>query len=307
MSITARNSRSKTPYLCTRDWPDNVFLQCGGSENEGSCFFEAFPLKSFIRGEGKTLKDAEDNAFNQYLRILSCPGHEYVHLHNDVKNRYGQCIHCNYFTNYIFKPFHNCIVCNRKHANLKFDIVDIDSFKQNNYCIDHFKNMVKKSDLFDSFSIAPKNTEELDISTSKLLSTICSKIKIEFLLIQLLTEILKVKNSKIEDDYLIVDQMEEFIKSKDFEVNNFVLNLFVKQLSIYGKTINRLNFILFESQLMTVKALYFSFKLISSYSLSNDEIKAVFLNTITFNKFDRIEDISERVDYIIDGLAFSYQ
>lgn len=270
-------------------------------------FFEAFPLKSFIRGEGKTLKDAEDNAFNKYLRILSCPGHEYVHLHNDVKNRYGQCIHCNYFTNYIFKPFYNCFSCGKEHANLKLEINDLDKFHQNHYCIEHFIDNVKKLDLFNSFSIVPDGIEELDFSISNLVLSFCSNINSRYFLIQLLTEIFRLKNIEVSDDYIIVDNMEGFIKENDMRVGVFIQNLFVKQLSIYNKTIRVIDLISFQHKLMTAKALYLSFLLIKSYFLTPDEIKIIFSKTITFENFDRIEDISERVDYIIDGLAFSYR
>lgn len=62
------------------DWPDDCHVQWGASgivlEGEGSrltAFFEAFPQEgAFIRGEGKTIAEAEADALGQYIRSTAC-------------------------------------------------------------------------------------------------------------------------------------------------------------------------------------------------------------------------------------------
>jgi hypothetical protein len=64
------------------DWPENAFVQWGGggvvfSRNDSyrTAFFEAFPedgSAGFIRGEGKTVDDAEASAHRQWTRMSGC-------------------------------------------------------------------------------------------------------------------------------------------------------------------------------------------------------------------------------------------
>ena len=58
-------------YECKYDWKDNCFVQCGDEgvvldkvDSYLTAFFEAFPKepKTFIRGEGKTIAEAEKQA-----------------------------------------------------------------------------------------------------------------------------------------------------------------------------------------------------------------------------------------------------
>ena len=94
---TARRSFNKEPYNCLKPWPEDCFCQCGGNgvvftDNSSmgelltnpkdqqeaikavlgeeskkthykTAFFEAFPKNPscFIRGEGKTIEEAEEN------------------------------------------------------------------------------------------------------------------------------------------------------------------------------------------------------------------------------------------------------
>lgn len=63
-------------------WPEDCFVQWGGngivlSKEAGksyrTCFFEAFPKEgSFIRGEGATIREAEEQAFGKFLKESAC-------------------------------------------------------------------------------------------------------------------------------------------------------------------------------------------------------------------------------------------
>lgn len=74
-----------TKTLTTHDWPEDMFIQGGahgvvGVRSTGksytTAFVEAFP-DTFIRGEGATITEAEDNAWKKYQRQLACSVHEY--------------------------------------------------------------------------------------------------------------------------------------------------------------------------------------------------------------------------------------
>lgn len=53
-------------YTPTCGWPDDCMVQWGHGIIPAVPFFEAFPPGTFIRGEGKTIADAERMAFAQY-------------------------------------------------------------------------------------------------------------------------------------------------------------------------------------------------------------------------------------------------
>lgn len=74
-----------TKVLTTHDWPEDMFIQGGehgvvGVRSTGktytTAFVEAFP-DTFIRGEGATIVEAEDMAWEKYQRQLACSAHEY--------------------------------------------------------------------------------------------------------------------------------------------------------------------------------------------------------------------------------------
>jgi hypothetical protein len=112
----SRGFRDGEPYQCAHPWPEHCFVQCGDRgivlRAKGSyqtAFFEACPPETFIRGEGKTIPEAEADAWKQYQRILACPGHEFERRGYD--NGAGFCKHCNMFKGNAFEPLHNCAVC----------------------------------------------------------------------------------------------------------------------------------------------------------------------------------------------------
>jgi len=121
------------PYLCVREWPEDCFVQCGGNGivvGHGSfeemllstdplkalgdeikkptsyrtAFFEAFPRNpdTFIRGEGKTIEEAEEQTWLKFQKYLACKGHEFEK--RGYRNGAGFCKHCGMFGSKVFEP-----------------------------------------------------------------------------------------------------------------------------------------------------------------------------------------------------------
>jgi hypothetical protein len=155
----ARNSFGK-PYDCKKEWPDDCFVQCGdtgivfgrsgslenvmtadnvlGALSEEivdektytTAFFEAFPKEpnTFIRGEGKNVEEAEENAWNDFQKFSLCDKHEFEK--RGYKNGAGFCKHCGMFASDAFEPENKCIICGKP----TYYTNDIDD---NWYCEEH--------------------------------------------------------------------------------------------------------------------------------------------------------------------------
>lgn len=141
---TARRSFNKEPYNCLKPWPEDCFCQCGGNgvvftDNSSmselltnpkdqqeaikavlgeeskkthykTAFFEAFPKNPscFIRGEGKTIEEAEEKAFIKWEKILNCQNHQW-----DRKGRtdgYCFCTLCPLSGTFL-EPLTKCEIC----------------------------------------------------------------------------------------------------------------------------------------------------------------------------------------------------
>lgn len=77
ISGTPENSLSRllgveTQYQPTCPWPDDCMVQWGHGLAPAVPFFEAFPAGTFIRGEGETIVEAEQKAFEKYQRDIAC-------------------------------------------------------------------------------------------------------------------------------------------------------------------------------------------------------------------------------------------
>lgn len=105
-------------YECKQDWLDDCFVQCGDegfvvSEKDSylTAYFEAFPNnpKTFIRGEGKTIEEAEKKAWETLQLYSSCPNHEFER--RGYENGVGFCKHCNLFNSNAFEPLNKCTIC----------------------------------------------------------------------------------------------------------------------------------------------------------------------------------------------------
>lgn len=130
MTKTARCSSgllNNRLYECKFSWPEECFVQCGdkgivltrqeqtdGSHAYRTAFFEAFPRNpdTFIRGEGESIEEAEDDAYKQYLHFSNCLDHEYER--RDYTNGAGFCIHCGMFKGKAFEPIRvPCVICSQ--------------------------------------------------------------------------------------------------------------------------------------------------------------------------------------------------
>jgi hypothetical protein len=81
-----------------------------------TAFFEAFPTQPscFLRGEGKSLEEAEAACWTKYQRILACPKHEFER--RDRTDGYCFCRHCRLSGTYM-EPLFFCTVCDEPAAH----------------------------------------------------------------------------------------------------------------------------------------------------------------------------------------------
>ncbi|WP_148649252.1 hypothetical protein [Novosphingobium barchaimii] len=63
---------SNPDYTPTCAWPEDCTVQWGHGIIPAVPFFEAFPTGTFIRGEGATIAEAEQKAFEKYQRDRAC-------------------------------------------------------------------------------------------------------------------------------------------------------------------------------------------------------------------------------------------
>lgn len=98
-----------------------------------TCFFEAFPADTFLRGEGTTIEEAEAKCWAKYQKVTQCKAHE-----PERRNRrdgYGFCKHCGMGKMY-FEPLETCIIC----GVATYHFCDTDSKW---YCKIHAKDIPK--------------------------------------------------------------------------------------------------------------------------------------------------------------------
>lgn len=148
-------------YITEFNWQE-TFIQCGTSgiviNKKGgykTAFFEAFPdigkYPTFIRGEGKTVKDAEIECWNKYKKQKNCENHEFTRIVNgkEREDGYGVCIHCNLSSSKALEPLTRCCVCNKKtndkNHNSKIYCYD-DFFKIE---VSHYTNQI--SNIINNF------------------------------------------------------------------------------------------------------------------------------------------------------------
>jgi len=125
-------------------------------ESYTTAFFEAFPNKPkcFLRGEGKTIEEAEEQCWEKYQKISNCD-HEMER--RDRTDGYAYCKHCSY-SSMAFEPLTKCCKCGEPTAYTK-------DHKGNYYCEKHkrFKAKIKNAKLFlrDDFRLPRKRKKLL--------------------------------------------------------------------------------------------------------------------------------------------------
>lgn len=171
------------PYDCQKPWPDDCTVQCGDSglvlgrssslgkvlgsddpleelaeaakedDSYVTAFFEAFPKNPscFIRGEGKTIEEAEAEAFEKWEGILNCPGHEF-----EARNRtdgYGYCKHCSLSKSKVLPILSKCCKCGKPTA-YSTDTIN------NYYCQKHVR-LIPKKYRYDFFAYERRKPRKL--------------------------------------------------------------------------------------------------------------------------------------------------
>lgn len=159
----ATSSTARHAHTCANPWPADCKVQCGDkglvfgkTKNYTTAFFEAFPKDpdTFIRGEGNTILEAENQAWEKFQRQASCENHEFER--RGYKNGVGFCKHCGLYKSSAFEPSEKCYVCEKP----TFYIAD----KQGNfYCEEHKKDIPEKDipDYIKEFtSYEPRESSE---------------------------------------------------------------------------------------------------------------------------------------------------
>ncbi len=136
-------------YVPKYAWKENDYVQWGEhgilinrSEkkiNHVNAFFEAFPQEpndAFLRGEGNTLEEAEQQCFQEYEKILACPGHEYER--RGQTDGYGYCKHCPMSKSDVFEPLTKCDVC---HEPCNWTSIKQSDDTKLYYCREHDPKM----------------------------------------------------------------------------------------------------------------------------------------------------------------------
>jgi hypothetical protein len=122
-------------YHAKQSWPVEVRLQAGGGSIDGigeNIFCEAFLQDFHVRGEGKTIEEAELKSFNLYEKYINCE-HDFKRLGDS--STVGICKKCNMRKTGIFELLSKCAVCNKLGAAHHFD--------KNIYCVEHYKDSLK--------------------------------------------------------------------------------------------------------------------------------------------------------------------
>jgi len=129
-------------YDCQKEWPEDCGVQCGDRgvvlSTNGSyytAFFEAFPKNPscFLRGEGSSIQEAEEQCWEKYLKVTTC-NHEMER--RDRRDGYGYCKYCSY-SSMVFEPLDKCCKCG---IPTRYSV----DYKGNHYCKKH--NRIKPKD-----------------------------------------------------------------------------------------------------------------------------------------------------------------
>jgi hypothetical protein len=144
----------------TQDWPADIFIQGGSNglvigngtkESYTTAFVEVAPDKTFIRGEGSTITEAEEAAWVKYQSWLECTDH--IWETRGYTNGAGFCTKCKGFQSHTFtgeELGQLCVVCgvgclghrwsDKAYRNPEGGFpqtIDLDKEKAKWYCDEH--------------------------------------------------------------------------------------------------------------------------------------------------------------------------
>lgn len=243
----ADGSGVKNGYPCQKEWPEDCHVQCGDAFlHKGlyaPAFFEAFPKNpsTFLRGEGATLKEAEENTWNKYQAIVNCPKHDYVRQSDD---RTGICKHCNLRVHNYFIPDNSCAVCGKKHVYLHIGEKENKKF----FCMEHYAEKI----LNPNFDLSEYNIRENKIQQYM------GYLKEEATFYKKYLEMVGFDDSK--NDYLVALSLEKEYRDKLYAwMKNFLSECCEKwnekHFGDINKPIKLLAFIIFTDKFRSVFSL----------------------------------------------------
>jgi hypothetical protein len=147
------------------------------SKSYRTAFVEAFIDNSFVRGEGETIKDADDACWAKVIKQRSCPKHEFIP--HSYTNGAGFCKHCGYFASGYFSGEdlgQLCAVCG--DGCLEFRIYKTERW----YCTEHYplvaymKLYYKMMDVSDNDDFASEEESVLFYENYRLLRDIVFQV-----------------------------------------------------------------------------------------------------------------------------------
>lgn len=157
-------------YKCRKNWEADTFVQCGDSgvvlskkRSYRTAFFEAFSKNPdvFVRGEGKTIIQAEKACWEKLQTYKKCKNHEFER--HGYRNGGGFCKHCGMFKGKAFEPLEKCIVCGKptyytqdKNDDWYCEKHPIPQKLKSEHMIRHEKSMKA----FEKFKKKPKKEQE---------------------------------------------------------------------------------------------------------------------------------------------------
>jgi hypothetical protein len=131
-----------TDVNATKPWPAGMLLQGGStgivirpSDRGGdyrTAFVEAFPEGTFIRGEGRTITEAEEACWTKYQRHTDCDGTGQPHgpfEPRQYENGCGFCVRCGAWFTGVCEPSINhqinSLACRRVEATWGSEVVGV--------------------------------------------------------------------------------------------------------------------------------------------------------------------------------------
>lgn len=273
----SKDGMSGNEHKCQNPWPNDCRVQHGQKgmvfKKEGggyvTPFFEAFPNEtvtaSYIRGEGETVSEAENNAFSKLSAMLNCKQHEYERFRDSER---GKCIHCNSVKDLVFPPMekHKCSICDKPSVNFRVSHVEINDVEEDDdiesflsgkseenflYCYQHYQEQtfleVEKLEPLRSFYI----------ENDKVFYSVPRLLKDYFIIKQYESNFLK------EEDYLTRRAMKPLEDRLDASLNGFThyIHHELQNLTIFKEAPEYMSNILFtknEIKAFILLTIYFS-------------------------------------------------
>jgi len=116
-------------YVSQKPWGRNTFVQTGdsgivlsGKDSYETAFFEACPKlcgdSTFLRGEGKSIPEAEARCWDKFEIIKNCEKHDFTRIVSGkhVTDGYAVCTKCKLYGSFL-EPETKCVVCEKPTAN----------------------------------------------------------------------------------------------------------------------------------------------------------------------------------------------